>query len=480
MRKDLAKLFFTGLVIVLGHTFVWAGNLKKEGYEIKIKLSDFSGDTIYLGYHLAAQTYIKDTAVLDKKTGFYTFEDKKDLEPGVYLIVTPPDNSYFQVMINPDEQFFSVETTMKDPYGVAKVKGSKDTEAFYSYMIFLTQKNKEANDAKALLGTPDSMKAKGILENLDKDVIGFQQNIVKTYPKTVSAVMIKAAVDIEIPKSFQEIKDPQDKQMQMYLYYKQHFFDNYELGNPALLRTPIIHERIERYVDKMTPQHPDSVAIAIDYILEKVKPAHETFQYYVVHFLNTYAKSKLVGFDAVYVHIAKKYIESGLSDDIIEKENREKIISNANKLFPILIGKKAPDIKVFKQDNSMISLYDIKAKYVVLYFWDPDCGHCNKQAPELVAFANKWRGKVDFQIITVCSKGPSEVSKCWEAIEKKEFTPFINTIDPYMISRYKALYNVETTPQTFVLDANKIIQSKSISADQLNSVFEFLTNEEKQ
>ena len=122
-------------------------------------------------------------------------------------------------------------------------------------------------------------------------------------------------------------------------------------------------------------------------------PAKETFQYYFVQFLNRYAKSNLVGFDAVYVHLAKKYIQTGMTDAFIEKENKEKILQNATKLEPILIGKKAPEIKTFKEDNTMISLSEIKAKYTVLFFYAPDCGHCQKQSPLLVEFYKKTKDR---------------------------------------------------------------------------------------
>ena len=48
-------------------------------------------------------------------------------------------------------------------------------------------------------------------------------------------------------------------------------------------------------------------------MLEGMKPAPETFKYYLVHFLNEYAKSKVVGYDAMYVHLVDKYYSTGLA-----------------------------------------------------------------------------------------------------------------------------------------------------------------------
>ena len=39
-----------------------------------------------------------------------------------------------------------------------------------------------------------------------------------------------------------------------------------------------------------------------------MEPAKETFKYYLVHYLNKYAASKIVGFDAVYVLFGRKLL----------------------------------------------------------------------------------------------------------------------------------------------------------------------------
>jgi thiol-disulfide isomerase/thioredoxin len=478
MKNDLIKLFLTGLAIFTLHNTILAQKSDTAGYEIKVKLTDYTSDTLYMGYQMGGQTYLNDTALLDTKSGFFTFKKDKKLTAGVYLVVVAAKDNYFQIMVNEKEQHFWVTTSTALPYNEATMKGSKDNELFYNYMKFLSSKRKDAEAASAMKAR-DSIGALKKFEDLDKEVKAYQWDLAKKNPTSVSAVLIKSAIEIEMPK-FEQYKDADAKQLAQYYYYKQHCFDNFELGNPALLRTPVLQTRVDYYIDKLTPQHPDSVFESCDRILDAMKPAKETFQFYFVQFLNKYAKSNLVGFDAIYVKLAKKYIETGFTDSFLEKENKEKILQNANKLEPILIGKKAPEIKTFKEDNSMVTLSEIKAKYTVLFFFAPDCGHCQKQSPALVDFFKTVKAKNwDVKVAAVCTYvGPDKMPECWKYVKEKGFDDFINTIDPYMISRYKTLYNVETTPQIFVLDENKIIRSKSIEAKQLEEVIEFLMKED--
>ena len=126
-------------------------------------------------------------------------------------------------------------------------------------------------------------------------------------------------------------------QKQKWEYYKNHYFDNINLVDSRLLRTPFFYNKVEDYLDKLTVQHPDSIITAVDLLLNKMKPSKENFKNFTVIFLNKYAKSKIVGMDAVYVHIVNNYYATG-DADWIEQEQLNKILENANTLKPILIG----------------------------------------------------------------------------------------------------------------------------------------------
>jgi peroxiredoxin len=478
MKNDWFKLFLTGFALFICHNLLLAQ--KQDGYDIKIKLTDYKFDSLFLGYQVGNQTYIRDTAIVNKATGLFTFKKDKKLEPGIYLMVMLPENNYFQVIVNPNEQNFTVTTTTNDFYTDGKVTGSKDCEMFYQYMRFISDKGKEAKANSELRNSNPALFEKKMTA-LDNDVKAYQNDIIKNHPDFVTAMVIQSTHEVDVPE-YNNIPDSNARQMARYLFYKTHFFDNYNVGNPAMHRTPVLFQRVDMYMEKMTPQHPDSINQSLDRVFELMMPSKETFQWYFVYFLNKYAKSNLVGFDAVYVHLAKKYIETGMTDGFLEKENSLKIVQNANKFFPILLGKRAPEIKVFKEDNSTVTLSDVKAKYTILFFYAPDCGHCQKQSPLLVEFLTKAKEKKwDVKVLAVCTYvGPDKMPECWKYAQEKGFGDFINTVDPYLISRYKTLYNVETTPQTFVLDENKIIRSKSIDTKQLDEIIDALIKEDNE
>ena len=54
---------------------------------------------------------------------------------------------------------------------------------------------------------------------------------------------------------------------------------------------------------------------------------------------------------------------------------------------------------------------------------------------------------------------------------------WLHAVDPYNRSRYLSIYDMRTTPQIYVLDAEKRIVSKRIGAEQLSELMNELLKE---
>jgi thiol-disulfide isomerase/thioredoxin len=390
----------------------------------------------------------------------------------MYLIVMKPDNKFFELLVDADNQNFEVETAHDDPQKNMKIKGSTDNKLFYEYLHFIAKLRPEADTLRKQLDAAkdDKNKADAIQKKLDKlndDVKIYQDNLIKNHPKSLTAAIIKSTLATELP----EFSGTEDEiNVKKWLFTRDHYFDNMDLKDDRLVRTSFLFQRIDHYVNKLTVQDPDSIKIALDRILKMMDPKGENFKFYLVHFLNFYAKSKFAGMDAIYVHLVKNYYEKGLAY-WTDEETLKKISENATKLEPTLIGKIAPNITLQKQDGSKISLNEIQSPYTVMFFWDPECGHCKKASPFVVEFGKKWKEK-GVTIFSICTKTGEESSTCWKSAEEKQFSDFINVIDPYLKSRYKTLYDISTTPRIFILDKNKKILMKGIGGEDLDKVME--------
>lgn len=442
----------------------------KPAYQLRVKIEGFTEKQLFLGYYMGDKQYVMDTALVDAK-GEFVFSGSEALKGGMYIVVLPPNNDFFQVLVTDKEQNFFIRTTKDKPGENVKFEGSKENTLFYDYVNYLNSKRPEAEALqKEIDAAKDNPTAKDAaqkkMDKLNDDVVKYQKDYVVKYKGTLAAAIINANINPETPKTFDSLPE-EEKNRQLWLWTRKHFFDNINLGDNRMLRTPFLFQRLDYFVNKLSVQHPDSISVAIDTVLERLRPAEESFKFYLIHFLNSFAASKFVGMDAVYVHMSEKYYATGQAN-WANQDQVKKIVDNAKKLKPLLIGKTAPDI-VLERNGSRTMLSQIKSEYTLLYFWRYDCGHCKESMPAMKKFFEKFKDK-GVTLVAVCVKPMQDQPECVKYIQENGIGDWYHAADP--TGRYYVQYNVETTPQMYILDSKKEIISKQVPADQLEDVMD--------
>src|SRR5688572_21418569 len=112
-----------------------------EGYDIKINLKGSTDTMVYLVRHQWDQHHIVDTCK-NIKNGVITFKGTKDLDKGMYMLISQSINVYFEFFIN-DSQKFVITSDVADPSGKLTINGSRENELFFSYLKFIADKNKD-------------------------------------------------------------------------------------------------------------------------------------------------------------------------------------------------------------------------------------------------------------------------------------------------------------------------------------------------
>lgn len=457
-NQQIMKSLFTFLLLSISFTMFGQ-------YDIEIELKNYEKDTVIIGNYYADRQLVRDTLI--GKEGKFNYEGQDTLEPGVYFVLIPGDNNFSQFFVNEADAEFKMSWNVKSDEP-AKFKGSEDNEIFSEYVDFIASKRGKAEEYRARITVADSIgvkdeKAEKEMDKIDLAVSKRQQEIIEKIGEGMSSRFIKANQSADVPEF-----EGEDAKFLRYLYYKMHYFDNLDLGDHYNLRTPFIHNRVMYYMEKLTPQDPDSIKVGVDYLLDKMEPSPETFKYYLSFFLNKYAKLKIVGYDAVYVHIIDKYYSKGKAPWVTE-ENLTKMIDQANNFRPILIGKKFPDVTTYKADSvkTPVRIWDVESEYTVLLFWAHDCGHCTKSMPDVVDFYKEYESK-GVTLISICTKGGKKMTPCQEAVPKKNMDNFINTFDEFQ--RYRTKVYIPSTPKIFILDKDKNILIKDIPSKELKNI----------
>lgn len=465
-------------------SFLASVQVSAQAYSIQGQLqglpSELSTQDIHLAYYFGDNQYIKETSQISPD-GKFSFSGDSALAEGFYMVVMPFLNmNYFDLLINNQEQDFSLSAHVSDPISTIEFKGSKENTNFYEYLNYLQFKRGEFGTLvekleQAQANGQDTSPFETKMESINAETLQYQLDYVDKNKGLVSAAVIKASIEPESPEFLED--DSVEEQARKFYIYRQHFFDNLDLSDDRLIRSPILFQKVNEFVVGNNYGIPDSISKAIDIVLEPMARDSETFKFFLVHYLNKYANSKIVGMDAVYVHLALEYYAKGSAPWSTDEE-LDKIIANGKKLEPLLIGKKAPNLHMEDREGEPISLYEVNADYTVLYFWRYDCDVCQESQPEMQAFYDEFKDQ-NVKIFSVCTKYTDEIPPCWEYIDNNNMGEWVNVVDPLGQSRYNMIYDVQVTPQIYVLDKYKTIVSKRIGTEQLPDVLRQIMTLEK-
>jgi peroxiredoxin len=385
-----------------------------------------------------------------------------------------PNKKYFDFVMDAGQNF-SLETDSTDFIKNMKVKGSEENKFFYDYQQFMAEKQKMIEPLREtytrVKNNKDSAKiVSDKISAIDKEVIKYKVDFIKTHPNTFVAKIFDAMTENQIPDAPNfpgtNIKDTTFA----YHYYKTHFFDHIDFSDDRLLRTPVFHAKIKQYLDKLTPQTPDSIDISVDYIIEKGRANEEVFKYLVNWITYNYESSQIMGMDAVFVHIVERY-HAAKQTPWIDSAQLAKVINRAYILKPLLIGKKAQPVTQQDTLGKNVAMYDTRAKYTILLFWDQGCGHCKKEVPKL---ADLYHNKLKAKGVQVYAVETEDNVKEWKKFIKEHNLDWINVYEPDQYKRAvtKKLFDIYSTPVIYLLDENKVIKAKRIDAEQISNLID--------
>lgn len=443
----------------------------QQAYDIQFNIEGWKDTTAYLANYYSESQYIRDTARVNSKGEFH-FDGKKPLERGVYMLVLK-NNKIFEFVVG-QQQFFKLETNTTDYVKNMKVTGDPDNKLFFDNWKRTIERHKEAEPfVKVLQDTTLSEEQKKDARDkyvkLTEQVQADQKELIEKHPKTVTAQLLKSGINVTAPPA-PKIRGVIDSTYQL-RWYREHFFDNFDLADDALIRMPkpVYTEKINEYLDHLFIQQADTLMKAVDWVIAKAKPNKETYKFSVFTIMRKYQEPTIMGLDAVYVHLYDKYVASGEMDFWMGASHKKNVKDYADRLRKSLIGVTAPNLIMQDLNLKPKQLYEIKNKYTILYIYDPDCGHCRKETPKVVSFYEKNKAKFDIQVFGVCVD--SSLVKMKKYIQETQMTWInVNGMRSYS-GDYRDLYDAITTPSVFILDSRKKIIGKKIAADDLETFF---------
>ncbi|HMV08827.1 MAG TPA: thioredoxin-like domain-containing protein [Cyclobacteriaceae bacterium] len=470
-------LFFFTLVI----PFCIAAQTK-PGYSIDFKINGLKDTTVYLGYYFAEQAYVRDTARSNSK-GEFSFNGKRALPEGPYFLILNRTPS-IEIMVGTN-QHFGVEldtAALRKPVGNVRFKNDIDNTLYYENLAHNAELSKKAEPHvkivkdSTLTDEAKKKEAREALKKIGEEAQRYQDKIIQEHPNTMTARLFKTTKQVNVPDPPTRADGSIDSLFQL-KYYREHYFDYFDLADDALTRTreQIYKNKVNEYLDKLYTQHPDTITQAITKLVAKAKRNPETYKFMLWLLTSKYATPEYMGMDEVFVWLYYTYYVSGEMDYWANDKYKKSLKDLAEGYCKSLIGKTGPNLMMQDENFQPRSLYDIKAKYTVIYIYDPGCPSCKKETPVLVNFYNKNKLKLNVEVFAVSiDTSMADMRKYIKDMGMK----WINVNGPrtYLKVTYRDQYDAPSTPTIYLLDSNHKIIAKKLPAAKLE---DFIINYEK-
>ena len=483
------------LLIILNAGFSFC-----QGYEIKFDIKHLDDSVGYLARYYGDNKYIKDTIVTNGKEKF-TLEGEEELPCGIYLIVREKRNAYFEFIIN--NQNFSIKSDTTDFINKTSFSNSPENEQLYDYFKYAGKLGKRAssvqkqlqelkNDSSSLTknSTEKANKKSKLtseLYEINSSISTYKDDFMVKNPENPMTVVFGMQKEVNFPDKIKKDNSPAAEKNK-YQYYLEHYWDNTNFESTCLLRTPVFHYKLQQFFDKYVPQHFDSAIVYMDDLIEKAKLNEEVFKYVVnyVTFKWESGKEKRMCWDKVFYHMASNYYMKGLCP-WSDSTQLAKIESRAKDLKYVLCGEKPVNLQMkyypkpglYDTTGTLHELYSINSDYVVMWFWDSDCGHCKTQTPKLWDMYTKL--KKEGVSIEVFAVNVEQESKGYKNYLKEHNYSWINVQDTGNFSAFRKYYDIYSTPVAYVLNKNRELIGKRLDPEALeNFLSQYMKEEEEE
>ena len=469
-----------------------------QKYEISITLKSHN-DTVILGHYFAKSDLKISNETIVLKNGKGVFRGDKKLPKGVYFIYN--NKRLFDIIIG-DHQEFGIVTDTADFVNRTKFTNSPDNDVFYEFQRYNAERGKQfqqlGEQFRNATSDADKKEISAKAQTFQRERIEFIEKLADANSQLYVSKFLRTLIPPEthLPEPPRDEEGRITDSTYVYRWWRTHFFDNLNIFDPDMLRTPFYEEKVLDFMSRVIPQHTDTICIEADKILTKVKANEEMFRCILVLLFNHYVKSTVIVQgnvvpENVWIHLAEKWYipyATWSSDDYIEslKSEVEKKKSN-------LIGQPAPPMEMlmvlppehfriaasdtaFKFDLHAGRMYDdfrrgLLGKYTAIVFWDYSCGHCKKALEEMFQVYETHKDK-GFTVITVQTVNTKEAKGKWiDFVNEHQMFGWTNAWSPYS-NKYRDFYNVSMTPLFFLLDEKGDIILNRITAEHINNFLE--------
>lgn len=428
-----------------------------------------STDTMcYIARHYRDEVQLLDSARVSAKGCLFT--GQRPWGRGVYALVGQDRKTVLTDFLIDDSRTFTLTGDATLSSASIKVKGSRANEVMYQYRATEDAARREADSLR---------KAGASTDALAERMTAYESQVRRDWKGNLYLQLVDLCEPADVPD------EVNDKAYYYRTHYWDPFFDSiafYRSNPSAVLYSPQLFSKLNVFFYGMLYRaDADTIIKELDRLMARIG-GDTALARYVLQFIEPryYRSTRNIGWDAVWCHIASEYILKGRcpwmreSELYLAKQNYQRIKQS-------IIG--AHGQELWMLDTTQIdspehwhSSHRQPTKYVILWFWDPDCHHCQEQSAELKVLYDSLQAAGNHRFEVYAIGYESDIDK-WKRYIKEHDFRWINVGGSHVNIDYQEAYNVHGAPTMIILDERRdIIMNKVLP---IKSLMQFLDNYEK-
>jgi len=457
----MMKAGFLLLGLFLSSQVAWAQSPLNA--RLSFELRDLPAGYVTLGYYLGGQAFRLDSTLLLTPGQAFQF-DKKALKPGLYFLSAGSRRLLDFVVASPADSFL-----IRGTLAQAEVLGSEENQAYFLFEQGRKQLEEKILAKTQMLQMVDQATKgqKEAVEPLQTDLEDLYKmgdslaiSFINEYESSLYAQMLRSVRPPIAPENVQHSGGSE-----LLFWQRVHYFDHTNFQDERLLHNHFWHTFFDGYFAQFVTPHPDSLLQSISEILAKMPRNGLFYQFTVLRLTRFFEQNNAPGADRVFVYLVEKHLPKDRTP-WLDLATLERLHYKADAHRPNLTGSLALNFELPDENGQVHSLYEVQAPITMLVFYSPLCDHCKEVMPKI------YQTHLDYgpKGLKTVAVNTDQQHVYWKKMVGQQSWNWLNLASPEGIEALEKQYSAVNLPVIYLLDRDKRILAKRVSAEQLGEM----------
>lgn len=256
-------------------------------------------------------------------------------------------------------------------------------------------------------------------------------------------------------------------------YLVEHYWDKFDFTDTAYVHLPEITEQaVSNYIDLMKYVTPEVASSSIKSMMHKAETDSTVFAYMAdLYEKYLYDPNSPMRDESLYINV----LESILSASVFDGVNKIRPAHLLDLALKNRVGEPATDFTYTLADGKTGTLYNVKAPYLLLFFYNPDCHACKEITGQIQDSPLIGKLQKD-KILKILAVYPDEDLEAWKKHIPDVPASWINSYDESVSLKNDEIYDLKAIPTLYLLDKDKKVILKDVTFNQLEEFLQIQTN----